>query len=234
MEINLFSCRGGKEAAGGAEKAFTRGTTQNLVPQWRSFLLFCVYFQFNPALGTIECGCLFAEFLSHSFMAVTSIQNYIGGECTLHGLLNVPFPGTDNIELRLTLPGLKWLKHHVNRQAAPLSSHILCRVHGLLDLSAPFDAILLALYWPCSSFPESHIWWSRAKKHMIRTINYATQMDWLLKSAYWCNLSGAGHMSVSGPCFSHSRFSFVPPRVHIVTCFGWYLPSWMSQPLFCH
>ena len=95
--------------------------------------------------ASIECVCLFAQFLSHSFKAVTSIQNYISGVRTLHALLDVPFPGTDNIELKLTLKELKRLKPHTIRQAAPLSPQILHRVHGLLDLTAPFDATLWAL-----------------------------------------------------------------------------------------
>ena len=127
------------------KEAFTRGTTQNLVVQWKSFLLFCVYFQFNPVPASIECVCPFAQFLSRSFKAVTSIQNYISGVRTLHALLDVPFPGTDNIELKLTLKGLKRLKPHTIRQAAPLSPQILRRVHGLLDLTAPFDTTLWAL-----------------------------------------------------------------------------------------
>ena len=125
------------------KEAFTRGTTQNA--QWRSFLLFCVYFQFKPMPATIECVCLFGQFLSCSFKAVTSIQNFSCGVSTLHALLDVPFPGTDNIELKLTLEGLKRLKSHATRQCAPLSPHILCRVHVLLELSAPFDVTLLAL-----------------------------------------------------------------------------------------
>ena len=93
----------------------------------------------------LKCVCLFAQFLTSSFKAVTSIQNYISGVGTLHALLDMHFPGTDNIELKLTLKGLKMLKFHITRQAAPFSPHILCTVHGLLDLSAPLDATLWVL-----------------------------------------------------------------------------------------
>ena len=124
------------------KEAFARGTTKNLEAQWRTFLLLCVYFQFNPVPAMIECVCLFAQFLSRSSKAVPSIQNYISGVRMLHALLDVPLPGTDNIELKLPLKGLKQLKPHANRQAAPLSPNILCRILGLLDLSAPFDATL--------------------------------------------------------------------------------------------
>ena len=149
MELVLFLAEELRELREELKKtkkeAFRRGTTQNLVAQWRSFILFCVYLQFQPVPATIECICLFAQFLSCSFKAVTSIQNYISGVRTLHALLEVPFPGTDNIELKLTLRGLKRLKPHAVRQAVPLSPHILCKVHGLLDLASPFDATLWAL-----------------------------------------------------------------------------------------
>ena len=127
------------------KEAFATGTSQNLVVQWKSFFLFCVYFQFQPVPATIECVCLFAQFLSCTFKAVTSIQNYISGIRTLHALLEAPFHSTDNIELKLTLRGLKRSKPHAVRQAAPLSPHILCKVHSLLDLTTPFDATLWAL-----------------------------------------------------------------------------------------
>ena len=113
--------------------------------QWKSFFLFCVYFQFQPVPATIECVCLFAQFLSRTFKAVTSIQNYISGVRTLHALLEAPFHSADNIELKLTLRGLKRSKPHAVQQAAPLSPHIICKVHSLLDLTTPFDATLWAL-----------------------------------------------------------------------------------------
>ena len=127
------------------KEAFATGTSQNLVVQWKSFFLFCVYFQFQPVPATIECVCLFAQFFSRTFKAVTSIQNYISGVRTLHALLEAPFHSADNIELKLTLRGLKRSKPHAVRQAAPLSPHILCKVHSLLDLTTPFDATLWAL-----------------------------------------------------------------------------------------
>ena len=104
-----------------------------------------MYFQFQPVPATIESICRFAQFLSCSFKAVTSIQNYISRVRTLHALLEVPFPGTDNIELKLTLRGLQRLKPHAVRQAAPLSPHILRKAHDLLDLASPFDATLWAM-----------------------------------------------------------------------------------------
>ena len=61
----------------------------------------------RPIKVTLECICLFASFLGHSYKAAASIQNYISGVHTMYAQLEVPFPGADNIELNLTLRGLK-------------------------------------------------------------------------------------------------------------------------------
>ena len=149
MKINFFSCRGVTEAAGGAEEDQEGGIRQRDHSKFSSsmeqLLVVLCLFSVQPVPASIECVCLFAQFLSRSFKAVTSIQNYINGVHTLYALLDVPFPRTDNIELKLTVKGLKRLKPHTIRQAAPLSTQILHRVHGLLDLTAPFDATLWAL-----------------------------------------------------------------------------------------
>ena len=64
----------------------------------------------------------------------------MSGVRTLHVLMEVPFNGADNIELKITMQGLKRLKPHAVRQAAPLSPQILCKIYGLLDTTRPFEA----------------------------------------------------------------------------------------------
>ena len=107
--------------------------------------MFCLYFSFQPLPASVECVCLFAQFLSRSFKAISSVQNYISGVRTLHALLEVPFSAASSIELKLTLRGLKRMKPHMVREAAPLSPMILHKIHGLLDLRKPFDATMWAL-----------------------------------------------------------------------------------------
>lgn len=134
-----------REMAQSKRAAFANGTTKNFLLQWKSFFIFCLYFSMNPLPASVECMCLYAQFLSRSFKAVSSIQNYISGVRTLHALLELPFAAAGSIELKLTLRGLKRVKRHVVRQAAPLSPRILSGIHELLDLNKPFDATMWAL-----------------------------------------------------------------------------------------
>ena len=107
--------------------------------------MFCIYFAFKPVPVSIECLCLYAQFLSRTFKSVDSIQNYISGVRTLHSLLDVSFVAKDSIDLRLTLRGLKRLKGHMPRQAAPLTPHILRKLYFQLDFSKQLDIVMWAL-----------------------------------------------------------------------------------------
>ena len=63
----------------------------------------------------------------------------------LHALVDLLLAAAGSVELKLTLKGLKRVKQHMVRWAAPLSPQLLSRAHGTLDLSKPVDAVLWAL-----------------------------------------------------------------------------------------
>ena len=58
--------------------------------------------------------------------------------------MDLPFAAAGSVELKLTLKGLKRVKQHMVRRAAPLSPQLLSWVHDMLDLSKPVDAVLWA------------------------------------------------------------------------------------------
>lgn len=134
-----------KQLRGSKRAAFADGTTKNLLWQWKLFFMFCLYFVFRPLPASVECLCLYAQFLSRTFKSVDSIRNYISGVRTLHSLVEVAYVANDSVDLKLTLRGLKRLKSHTPRQAAPMSPHILRKFYGLLDLSSQVDVVLWAL-----------------------------------------------------------------------------------------
>ena len=107
--------------------------------------MFCVYFAFKPLPATVECLCLYAQFLSRTFKSVDSIRKYISGVRTLHTLTDVAYGAEGSIELKLTIRGLRRLKGHLPRQAAPLTPHILRRMYYELDFSRPVDVVMWAL-----------------------------------------------------------------------------------------
>ena len=134
-----------KEARRSKRAAFSDGTNKNLLWQWKLFIMFCIYFKFKLLPASIECLCLYAQFLSRSMKSANSVRNYIGGVHTLHLLCEVPYSGKGNVELKLTLRGIARLKPHMQRQAAPLSPNILLRMRQFLDLETVVDCTMWAL-----------------------------------------------------------------------------------------
>lgn len=134
-----------KELHATRKAAFAEGTTKNLWWQWKLFIMFCTYFSFNPLPATIECLCLYAQFLSRSFKSVSSICNYISGVRTLHVLLDSPYEADNSVELKMTLRGLRRTKPHKVRQAAPLCPRLLARIYVNIVFQDPVQATLWAL-----------------------------------------------------------------------------------------
>ena len=135
-----------KQLKSSKRAAFAEGTVKNLRWQWKLFIMFCIYFSFEPLPASVECLCLYAQFLSRSFKAPTSIRNYVSGVKTMHVLLDVTYLGKDSIELKLTLKGISRKLPHMPRQASPLSPNILGRLYPLLDHTKPLDCTIWALF----------------------------------------------------------------------------------------
>ena len=96
-----------RELASSKQAAFVVGMSRTCWFSGRVFLLFCLYFKFEPSPASDESVCLFAQFLSQTFEAVSSIQNHISGLRTLHALLELPFTAAGSIDLKQTLKAFK-------------------------------------------------------------------------------------------------------------------------------
>ena len=134
-----------REASQSKRAAFADGTMKNLLWQWRLFVMFCIFFRFNVLPATVECLCLYAQFLSRSMRAPDTIRNYMSGVHTLHVLCEVPFMGKGNIELKLTLRGISRKNPHMVKQAAPLSPNILGRIWHFFDFEKSLDLTMWTL-----------------------------------------------------------------------------------------
>ena len=122
--------------------AYAEGTFKNLRIQWESFLLFCFYYKLNPFPVDVETLCLYAQFLSRSFKSVqSSVRNYLSAVKTLHSLLDLKYPETDLMQLKLLLRGIARSKQHVPRKASPITPHILKDMFSFLDLQQDFDLV---------------------------------------------------------------------------------------------
>ena len=104
--------------------AYAEGTHKNHQTQWRTFFLFCLYFDFSPLPASVDLLALYVQFLSSSFMA-SSIRNYLSGVKLLHVITGHPISPFTSYELRLTLRGLERLAQHVPSRAPPVTPDIL-------------------------------------------------------------------------------------------------------------
>ncbi len=127
------------------KSAFAPGTRSNLLVQWQSYILFCLYFGFQFIPATCHILCLFAQFLSRSFKSVGSIKNYISGIKLLHAINDAVCPSFSNIDLRLSLRGIARLNPHKPRQALPMTPILLCKLFDTLDFKDVKDTVMWAV-----------------------------------------------------------------------------------------
>ena len=117
--------------------AYARGTRKNLYVQWKSFVLFCLYFKFTVCPAQLDTLCMYAQFLSRSFKSVESIRNYLSGIKLMHLLTGFTCPDLSAIDLTLALRGLMRNNPHCPKQALPITPDILLLFLQNLDLSDP-------------------------------------------------------------------------------------------------
>lgn len=115
--------------------AFAEGTKRNRKTQWKSYLLFCTYFDLHPLPCDIDTICLYAQFLSRSFKSVESIMNYVCGVKVLHLILELPFEHLDSFYFKLFVRGLKRCNPHTIKAALPITPDILIKIKNKLEFS---------------------------------------------------------------------------------------------------
>ena len=124
--------------------AFSAGTSKNLKVQFKTFMIFCLYFNLLPVPASLDTLSLYAQFLSRSFKTVSSIKNYVNGVRVLHLSLDASFPSLD-YSYQLLLRGLRRLNPHEEHRALPITPAILLRIFNVIDLE---DSCHRAL-WSC-------------------------------------------------------------------------------------
>ena len=134
-----------KEVTRSKRSAYAKSTNNNLRLQWKTYIAFALYFDLQIVPTTIETLCLYAQFLSRSFKAISSVQNYVSAVKKLHLMLDVSYPQGD-FELRLALKGLSRNNPHCPKQARPITPAILRGMSQLLDISKVVDSVFWALF----------------------------------------------------------------------------------------
>ena len=79
--------------------ALAQGTYGNLSTQFKSFFLFCNFFNLVPLPVSLDTLCLYIQFLSRSLVP-PSIRNYVSGVKHLHIVLGYEFPYSGHLVLK--------------------------------------------------------------------------------------------------------------------------------------
>lgn len=127
-------------------QAYAAGSVKNMKCQWRAFILFCLYFEFEPLPVSLEVLCLYAQFLGRSFKSPDSIKSYISGVKLLHLFHDMEFPHSSSFILKLTFRGLAKGLAHLPRRAAAMTPDLLLRIFEVLDMSCQIDQVFWALF----------------------------------------------------------------------------------------
>ena len=114
-------------------KAFAAGSVRNLKSQWKKFSEFCGFMKVVPLPISVEKLCLYIQFLSRSLCSPQSIHNYVSGLRCFHKLLDIPFPSTQDLSVRLTFKGLEKTLKHVPKQASPITPVLLSQLYDILN-----------------------------------------------------------------------------------------------------
>ena len=126
--------------------AFAAGTRKNLIIQWESFLLFCMYFRFRSLPVSTQILQLYAQFLSRTLKSVDSIKNYISGIKTMHLILGFPVEQINSFVLNLSLRGLTRVKMHCVKKAEAITPETLLQISSVLNLEDDSDKVFWCLF----------------------------------------------------------------------------------------
>ena len=108
---------------------------------WRSYILFCSYFDLPLLPATSKSFSLYAHVLSRS-MTIETIKNNLSAVKKLHHMHNIHTDEFDHIYLTDTVRALERLIGRPPNRKLPITPHLLRRIYSVLDLSKPKHAAL--------------------------------------------------------------------------------------------
>ena len=126
--------------------AFAQGTLRNLKTQLHRFSEFSYKSALDGLPVSTDTLCLYIQYLTRSLSSPQSITNYVSGLRTFHKLLDLPFPSTSDIQVRLTVKGVNKCLSHTPHQASPITPSILSSLHTAMDLQDEFHIVFWCLF----------------------------------------------------------------------------------------
>ena len=120
------------------QKGYQPGSAKNLRGYINRYLDFCIDFKLPPVPAKGQQIRRFAQYLAElpTISAIETIQNYLWGVKTLHKLLDLPPPDTNEFLMSLALHGLKMTLARPIRQATPITLQILEKMFTYVNLNS--------------------------------------------------------------------------------------------------
>ncbi len=125
-------------------RAFAKGTSLNLRSQWRTYLLFCDYYQLRPLPASSDTICRYIIHLSNSLTSYQSIKNYLHGVAVLHKCYGIPVEVMSSFDVKLVLQSVKRQLCKSPNSKLPIQPDMLLQFRKVLNLSSPLQASLWA------------------------------------------------------------------------------------------
>lgn len=118
------------------KEASRPGTRQNLKMQVNAYYEFCLKYHLRPLPAEGRQLTRFAVFL-HLFkhLKPDTINNYLSGVRTLHGLAEMPIPKTDDYIHQTVLKGIRTRNKQPKKQAEAITPHVLKMISQQVDTS---------------------------------------------------------------------------------------------------
>ena len=198
------------------QSAFAKGTRENIGTHWRSFIMFCLYFELVFLPASLDTVCVYVQFLSRSFCSMTSVRNYLHGVKLLHLFAGVMFPCAESFELKLLLRGLDRVHPHAPRQALAITPNVLLKIYKFVNLNDPlhvacWSAYLIAFFLMLRKSNLVPTSWNKfvLKKQLSRGDILVCDAG-LLVNMYWSKTNQFGHRILRIPVASIPSCNLCP------------------------
>ena len=98
-----------------------------------TYVQFCTYYNLDTFPADVLQECRYLQYLSEFHRSVDSSKGYISGMWALHEIFGFKPPPSDDYLYQLTINGIRYVKGHVVKQAAPMTLDILARICELVQ-----------------------------------------------------------------------------------------------------
>ena len=207
-------------------------STKNFKTHINTYVRFCQLYRLPMFPADTFQMRRYLQYLAGFHESVDSSKAYISGVRSLHMLLDVEAPDISHYLYGLTAQGIRRLKGHMVKQAAPFTPDIIAGIYHLVDFSQPkqvasYIAILLGfltLFRKSNLVADSDVKFD--PHHTLARRNFIRLKDSYLCRAYWSKTNQFHDRCLDIPLLPNPD-----PRLCPVRLLDWYFTIAPAGPL---